>query len=94
MNLSRNIFWDVDYNTLDWEKHDRFVICRVLERGEMNDWFEIKKYYGIKKIISEATSARYLSKLAMHFISNAYDVPLKNFRCYNEQQYNPGSWLY
>ena len=89
MNLSRNIFWDVDYDTLDWEKHSRFVICRVLERGEMNDWFEIKKYYGVEKIKEAAVAARSLNPKVLHFCSNYFQVPLNQFRCYH----TPPWWI-
>jgi len=43
MNLSREIFWDTNYNTINWNKHRQWVICRVLEYGSLNDWKQIKK---------------------------------------------------
>lgn len=47
MKLSREIFWDTNYDTIDWDKSYQWVICRVLDRGGIKDWHEIKKYYGI-----------------------------------------------
>jgi hypothetical protein len=37
--FSKNLFWDVDENDLNSEKHARFIIERVLMHGRMSDWF-------------------------------------------------------
>ncbi|MFN5629051.1 MAG: DUF6922 domain-containing protein [Bacteroidota bacterium] len=37
MNLDRKLFWDVDYDKLDWEKYASWVIVRVFERGDVDD---------------------------------------------------------
>lgn len=92
--LNKSTFWDTDYNSIDWEKHADYVICRVLERGSLNEWFEIKKYYGVDKIISAATNVRYLEKKSMFFISNIFNVPINKFRCYNDQQLSQGLWQF
>lgn len=62
MILSKEIFWDVDYSKIDYEKSADWVICRVLDRGSLKDWFQIKENYGIEKILLAAQKARYLSK--------------------------------
>ena len=94
MNLSKEIFWDVDYTKLDFEKSESFIICRVLEYGSLNDWKEIRKYYGIPKIVTAATNARSLSLKTLHFIHNMFNVPLSTFRCYNSTHSDPIHWMY
>jgi len=43
MNLSkqrsslRTLFWDVAFDSIDWQKHARFVINRVVTRGNLDD---------------------------------------------------------
>jgi len=32
MNLSKVIFWDTDYATIDWDNKARYVIERVVTR--------------------------------------------------------------
>lgn len=34
MNLNSALFWEVDFDQLDWEKYAHFVIVRVFERGD------------------------------------------------------------
>lgn len=94
MNLSKEIFWDVDYSKIDYEKSADWVICRVLDRGSLKDWFQIKENYGIEKILLTAQNARYLSKKTVYFLSAIYNVPLTNFRCYNLMQFQQEQWIY
>ena len=41
MNLSKTLFWDTDPTKIDYEKNARHIIERVLQRGDLSDWFEI-----------------------------------------------------
>lgn len=92
--LSKRIFWDTDYNKIDWIKNEKWVICRVLDRGSTEDWEEIKRYYGIDKILESAKTARYLSKKAVYSISNNFNVPLEEFRVYRLLKDKPNDWIY
>lgn len=94
MKLSREICREVNYDTIDWDKSYQWVICRAPDRGGIKDWYEIKKYYGVEKIIESAKSARYLSKKTVHFISNLFDIPLHEFRCFRLMQSHPERWIY
>lgn len=94
MKLSREIFWDTNYDTIDWDKNYRWVICRVLEYGRLRDWHEMKLHYSKDKIIEAATNARSLSRKTVHFIHNIFDVPLEKFRCYNSMRSDQTHWMY
>lgn len=94
MQLSKEIFWDVDYSKLDFEIKASWVICRVLDRGSLKDWFQIKEHYGIEKILSVAQDAKYLSKKTIYFLSAIYNIPLTQFRCYNLMQFQQEQWIY
>jgi len=94
MNLSKEIFWDVDYSKLDFDKSAHWVICRVLDRGSLKDWFQIKENYGIEKIICVSKEAKYLSKKTIYFLSNIYNIPLTEFRCYNLMRFQQEQWIY
>jgi hypothetical protein len=60
------LFWDTDMSQLDWEEHSNAIIVRALERGNLSDWNEIKRYYGHEKIKGAAITARNLSKKTLH----------------------------
>ena len=40
--LSDVLFWDVERNSLDPQKHIRWIIERVLEKGNYSDWLALK----------------------------------------------------
>lgn len=94
MKLARELFWDTDYTTIDWDKNSQWVICRVLDRGGLEDWHEIKRYYGIDRILEAAKTARYLSKKTIYFLSAIFEIPLTEFRCYNLMQSRQEQWIY
>lgn len=83
MEFSKKIFWDIDYNTIDWKKNIRFVIERVLSRGSFNDWLYLKQLYGIEKLKEEVVHLRTLDKLNLNFCSIYFGIPKSEFRCYN-----------
>ncbi len=91
--FSKQIFWDTDMSQLDYEKHANAIIVRVLERGNMEEWNEIKRYYGHEKIKEAALKARNLTKKTLHFIANLYNVPLTKFRCYKSTLFPELHWM-
>jgi hypothetical protein len=44
MDFDNSLFWDVEYEKLNYEKYSQFIINRVLLRGNLKDWREIKGY--------------------------------------------------
>ena len=39
------LFWDVDFDKINWAKHKKAVIKRVLSRGSHEEIDEIKRFY-------------------------------------------------
>ena len=92
LKLNPLLFWDCDFSKIDFENNHRFVIERVLERGSMADWFEIKRHYGMEKIKQAVLTSRYLNRKVLSFCCAVFDLKKENFRCYKLQQSNPGLW--
>lgn len=44
--IRRGLFWDTDFNNIDWQAQRRAVIERILERGNDEEKAEIKRFYG------------------------------------------------
>lgn len=80
--LRKNLFWDVDVHSIDLEKHKRFVIARVLQRGSFEDFKNLLKFYGEKTIKKEVVQIRYLDKKTLRFCSFYFDIPKEQFRCF------------
>jgi hypothetical protein len=92
--LSSHIFWDVDMNTLDNEKHAVFIVRRVIEYGLLKDWQLIKSSFGteqLKKIILQIPS---LDPVSTSFVSNLFQIEKSELTCYKNKQLNRNFWSY
>lgn len=46
-DIRKNLFWDYDYENLDWIRYKNAIIHRVLERGTDSEKREIARFYRI-----------------------------------------------
>jgi hypothetical protein len=92
MKLSSVIFWDTDYSKIDWENKAQFVISRVVNFGSIDDWNEIKKFYGREKIMATMLQERDLDDRALSFLACVLNIPKSEFRCYKERQLHQQPW--
>jgi hypothetical protein len=92
MQLSKSTFWDSDLSNVDFEKSASFIISRILMRGGLDEWNEVRRFYGDEKILQSLLRVRYLDKKSLNFVSNFYHTPKEKFRCYNYQQLNQVPW--
>jgi len=94
MNLSNHLFWDIEPQSIDYQKHSQLIISRVLTRGTLNDWQQIKDYYGLERIKNELLTTRYLDKKSLNFCAFYFNIPKENFRCFTLKQSQPQHWNY
>lgn len=90
--FSENLFWDVDMSQLSMDEHPSYIIQRVLERGQMNDWRLINRYYGLDKIVEECKQMRTLDPVCLSFICTISHTKEEDYRCYHFRQSNPTLW--
>jgi len=90
--FSTNLFWEISSLKLDLEKNKSYIIDRVLDHGDMDDWNLIKKIYTVDGIIEVALKLRSLSPLNLAFISCIADIPKEEFRCYKWKQLIQRPW--
>ena len=46
-NIRKILFWDTDFERIDWGTYKKYVIGRVLERGTKEEINEIRRFYKI-----------------------------------------------
>lgn len=85
-SLTPELFWDVDLETIDDVSHRRFVIERVLERGELSDIKATVAHYTMPVVISEAQQMRSLDPVTLAFAACLGNVKEDTFRCYTSRQ--------
>jgi hypothetical protein len=92
--FSRRIFWDVDFDKLDYDKYADFIIERVFDRGDVDDIRQCRRYYGDGKVSEALTNAKFLMEHRMLLAAAVIDKPVENFRCYKLRQLYPGLYPY
>lgn len=92
--FNKRIFWDVDFEQLDYHEKANFVIERVFERGDIEDIKNCRRFYGDKKVAEALLNAKYLPVQTIFFASAIIDKPIEDFRCYKIKQLNPELFPY
>lgn len=89
MKLRRPLFWDVNPEEIDLEKHSRFVAERVLTRGNLDDFVALLKYYREEQVKKDVVQIRSMDKLTLNFCSFFFKIPKEDFRCYSNKPFTP-----
>ena len=92
--ISKQAFWDVEFDKIDFNKNARFVIEKVITRGKLEDFISLRTYYGDDKIKHEIIKSRWLSKIDINFCCSVFDLEPEQFKCYIMKQSNPELWVY
>lgn len=92
--FDRRIFWDVDFDQLDYDGKANFIIERVFERGDVQDIRNCRRYYGDEKVAESLLNAKFLSLPTVYLAAAVIDRPLTDFKCYIPKQSNPQHWRY
>ncbi|MCP4052831.1 MAG: HigA family addiction module antidote protein [Mesoflavibacter sp.] len=57
-NIRKVLFWDTNFDKIDWNKNKRAIIKRVLERGNNIEINEIIEFYGKATVATVAKSIK------------------------------------
>lgn len=90
--LSDVIFWDMNRETADLDKHATQFIPRVLEYGTLDDWHLIRRYYGLDRIVEVCKGVRSLDPVCLSFVCTISDTNKEDYRCYHFRQLFPTLW--
>ena len=80
-NVSKRAFWDIEFNTIDWEHNTQYLIIRVIERGKLQDIIELIKFYGKERMKDELKSASHLPIRTYQFAKTYFSLTTNDFRC-------------
>jgi hypothetical protein len=90
----KRIFWDVDFENIDYDAKAAFVIERVFERGDVPAIRNCRRYYGDDKVREVLLNTKFLSLTFLYLSSAVIDRPIQEFRCYTLRQLNPELFPY
>jgi len=92
--FDKRIFWDVDFEKIDYEAKANWVIVRVFERGDVQDIRNCRRFYGDERVRIALTKEKWLRKETVYLACAVLENNLEDYLCYNIAQSNPQHWLY
>jgi len=92
--FEKRIFWDVNFEQIDYDAKANWVIARVFERGDVEDIRQCRRYYGDEIVTEVLLNAKFLPEHRIHLASAVTGKPLSEFRCYILRQLNPELFPY
>jgi len=92
--FDKRIFWDADFENLDYQRNARAIIERVFERGDVEDIRNCRRYYGDEKVTDVLLKAKFLPQTTMYLASAVINKPISDFKCFTLRQSNPGHYPY
>ena len=92
--FNKRIFWDVNFEQIDYDAKANFVIERVFERGDVEDIRQCRRYYGDEKVTEALLNTKFLPLHTIYLASAVINKPIEEFRCYKLRQSNPELFPY
>lgn len=80
----KRLFWDVDKETIDIEKHSSYIISRIMDYGNCRDIRWMRQTYTDEKIKEVVCKRKGLSKKSAYFWAAYYKIPKERIRCLQE----------
>lgn len=90
--LSRTAFWDVNFDTLDFQADSLLVMSKVFNYGTWADILEVLRFYGLDRIRQEAVLGAYYKPTALSFLCLILDLKESDFRAYQARQARSSVW--
>ena len=92
--FNKRIFWDVNFDKIDYNVKANFIIERVFEKGDVEDIRHCRRFYGDEKVTEALLNAKFLPEHILHLAAAVIDHPITDFRCYKLRQLNPELFPY
>jgi hypothetical protein len=90
--FSRRIFWDVDYESIDYQKDKLYIIDKVMNFGVWEDFRAMIRFYGKDLVKREIVKVPYLKKDVLNFACFYFGLKPAQFKCYTRRQLQEPHW--
>lgn len=80
LKLRKTLFWDVDIKKIN-EQNPYFIVGRVLDFGNIQEWKIIKNLYSLKKIKEAARKHIFQDARSANFWSIILNIPSQELQC-------------
>lgn len=91
-NLTKTAFWDVDWESIDFESDSLFVMGKVMNYGLWADIVEMLRFYGLERVRREVVHGAYYKKTALSFLCLILNLQESDFTAYQRRQARKPVW--
>ncbi|TDB69056.1 DUF6922 domain-containing protein [Arundinibacter roseus] len=91
-SISKLAFWDVQWESIDFEADSLFVIGKVLNYGTWDDIVAMLRYYGLERVRAEVVHGTYYKKTALSFLCLLLELEEQDFVVYQQRQARRPAW--
>jgi hypothetical protein len=93
-NLYKGLFWDFNYEQINWQKSYLTVMERVMERGTDDEWQELINFYGKEKVVRALKNEiKYMPDFAIEKACKYFKLKKEELVCYKRIQSKQQHWL-
>ena len=92
LKIRPSLFWDVNKSLLTEDNNRTIIIERVINLGNLAEWDEIVRYYGLEIIKEEVLKAGDLYPKTISFIESYLNIPKTKLSCFIRKQLNQPHW--
>lgn len=90
--LRKELFWDIDFEKLDIEKHRRHIIEWVLTLGNLHEFFFIKSTCNPETLKETIKQIGYLDPKTLSFVIAHFKLKKSQLRCYTKNRLMKKHW--
>jgi hypothetical protein len=92
-NVSTVLWWDWDYEKMNFRKAHIAVITRIIEKGTEPEWEEMIRFYGLDQVVHDLKSEIwFLTYHAIDKVCNYFSLTKEEIKCFTYRQSHPNYW--
>lgn len=92
LHLRKELFWDIDSENLDEQKHKNLIIQRVLSFGTIEEFKAILNFYSEGQIKQAIRKAGYFDPKTFSFVIQFFNLDKNELLCYKKGRSNQRHW--
>ena len=80
--LNSRLFWGIRFEEFDYERYANLVIERVVERGDVADIRQVRRFYGDEREKEALVSAKWRSDSSISLAKVLFGNQNEDYKCF------------
>ncbi len=90
--IRKSLFWEYDFEKIDWQQMRNLVVQRVIERGRMDDFYAMLNLYGPEGVKQAIKQLPFLNEKDLSFVCNIFEIQKEQLKCYTNKPLKNQHW--